>query len=318
MIVAPRRRAVWGEHRHRALLEYEDLALLASEGGSSVVFFGYSDDLRHFSDRCGARDGIHLHEFEGDDGWVRDNGPFTLVQDDEVLFVDFKFNSWGGRFLPCERDDGFSRWLAQTWDVSYERVDFVLEGGAIALDGQGTALVVEESALAPSRNGELSRLDFESVVGPALGIQKFLWLPYGLVEDLKNTDGHVDNVAAFLAPGHVLLQSTDVDDVNFERLRENAGRLSSATDANGRPLVIDFVNLLPRVHIPGVGQQPAPYLNYVRCARRIILPSVDPGMDPYAESVFRGLFPTLDICFTKAWAMTYGGGGPHCVSLNTL
>jgi agmatine deiminase len=259
---------------------------------------------------------VAIHTWPIDDGWLRDNGPISVRVNGHHRLVDFEFNSWGSRFVPYSGDNSVGELLSSVTGVERVRVPFVLEGGAVSFNGRGTALVVEECVLSLSRNGRTSKGRFEDVLHQHLGIRKVIWLPYGLIEDLKNTDGHVDNVAVFVDEARVLVQQVEPTNPNYTRLRDNYRVLVGARNADGEPIEVETVSVLPYARMPDGTEQPCPYINFVVVPGAILVPSVRSGLDEAARSVFGGIFPGRRIEFVESLALTYGGGGPHCVTLN--
>ena len=219
-----------------------------------------------------------------DDGWIRDNGPIGALEGDKLVAVDFRFNSWGGRFAPWDGDESVGAAVASSLLCEHRVVDFVLEGGAISFNGRGVATVVEECVLNPSRNGVVSRADFESIVFRALGVHHVIWLPYGILEDLDNTDGHVDNVAVWIGEDHVLVQLSSPDNVNFPRLSANLETLAGVVLGDGRQLRT-VVPHLPYAEIPNGRRQPAPYINFVFTNHKVLVPSVGDVADPARRNI---------------------------------
>ncbi len=187
---------------------------------------------------------------------------------------------------------------------------FVLEGGSIAVDGAGTLLSTEQCNVNPNRNPDATRGQLEDELRRQLGVERLVWLGQGLVED-ADTDGHVDNVAAFLAPGRVLLQTVaDADDPNFANARENRRRLMEA----GLD-VVDF-ELLPRTTRPGGEAVVVPYMNFYLCNGAAIVPvaELDPEMDEEALRRLRALLPGREVVGVPGRVLALGGGGVHCIT----
>jgi len=186
---------------------------------------------------------IRVVEMSSDDAWVRDTGPTFVVNDSgELRGVDWTFNAWGGfdggLYAPWNHDDQVAgKILAIERCARYRTEGFVLEGGAIHVDGEGTLLTTEECLLNPNRNPQLSRGEIEAVLHAHLAVDKVIWLPHGLYND--ETDGHVDNFCCFVRPGEVLLAWTDdASDPNYPRCQAAMHVLESARDAKGRQLVV--------------------------------------------------------------------------------
>src|SRR4051795_8027062 len=150
-------------------------------------------------------DAVEIWEAPIDDSWLRDSGPIFR---DDGSGVQFGFNAWGGKFPPWDDDATIAGRLCDHMGMPWERSEMVLEGGAIAVDGAGTLVTTEECLLNPNRNPGWSREQIEGELRERLGAERVVWLPYGLVED-RDTDGHVDLVAAFVRPGVVALLAVD-------------------------------------------------------------------------------------------------------------
>src|SRR5258705_5986257 len=177
-----------------------------------------------------------------DDSWMRDVGPTGVVDGrGAVRGVDWRFNAWGGLagglYFPWDQDDLVARKVLDIERLDRYRAPLGNEGGAIHVDGQGTALVTEQCLLNPNRNPDLSRHDVERHLADYLGAQTVIWLGQGVVED--ETDGHVDNMACFVKPGVVALHWTDdTRDPQYEASRDALERLTLARDARGRELSV--------------------------------------------------------------------------------
>src|SRR3546814_397380 len=197
-----------------------------------------------------------------DDSWLRDTGP-TFVVDGRggVAGVDWRFNSWGERFLPYDKDAMVAERLLGQLDVERYAAPLVLEGGSIHVDGAGTLLTIEEGLLNPNRNPGLDRAAIESLLRGHLVAEAFVWLGQGLDKD--ETDGHVDNIACFVEPGVVMaVTCDDPADPNHAILADNLVRLKKARDARGRALeVIELTQPREASHLDG--ERPAlSYGNY--------------------------------------------------------
>jgi agmatine deiminase len=216
----PTREAIWNPIAPQACEEYVQIieAILPYE---PVVVVCRQQDEDRVASLIPKEAVLVAHPI--DDGWIRDSGPLAIRVGESLVAVDFAFNSWGGRFAPWTGDATVGEMLARYCDVPREYVPFVLEGGAISFNGDGTALVIEECVLNKNRNGAVSRKRFESLIGAHLGVDKVIWLPFGLLEDLAGTDGHVDNVAIFVDVDRVLVQMVDQMNPNFGRLSRKRG-----------------------------------------------------------------------------------------------
>jgi agmatine deiminase len=245
---------------------------------------------------------------EIDDSWLRDNGPVFVLDEDtgERSAVHFGFNAWGERFAGYARDAAVGAVLAERLGDPVRRAPLVLEGGSIAVDGSGTLLTTEQCLLHPNRNPGLDRAAIEAVLREHLGVRRVVWLGHGLVED-RDTDGHVDLVAAFTGPGRVLLQAVPDDNPNAARCAENAVRARAAG------LDVVELDLLPYATVAG-RRVAAGYLNLYVANGAVIVPVT--GADSDAEALARigAEFAGREVVSVPGAALAYGGGGPHCIT----
>jgi agmatine deiminase len=266
---------------------------------------------------------------------MRDVGP-TFVVDDRGgrRGVDWKFNAWGGLegglYFPWDRDDQVARKVLEIERADRYRAPLVLEGGAIHVDGEGTVLTTEECLLNPNRNPELSREQIERALLEYLGAEKVVWLGAGVFED--ETDGHVDNIACFAAPGKVLLTwSEDEDDPQHAISRDARERLEAATDARGRSFEVVFLPSPGPLQVSaeeaegvdaGEGTQPrragdrmaASYVNFYLGNSRVVMPLLDPRHDDEATAILRRVFPDREVVGVPAREILLGGGNIHCIT----
>ena len=194
------------------------------------------------------------------DIWLRDTGPIFARTGERLVALRFRTNGWGGKFdLPADRTVGDE--IARLAGVPTRKFDFVLEGGAVEQDGEGTILATRQTLLNANRNGWTER-QAEAALREALGAKKIIWLDEGLLND--HTDGHIDTIARFVAPGRVVCQSpAGADDPNAAILNEIARALEAATDAAGRKL--DVVRIpSPGLVVNDLGEvAPASHVNFV-------------------------------------------------------
>lgn len=247
-----------------------------------------------------------------DDAWVRDSGPtFTVNPDGALSGVDFRFNGWGK--FPHGRDAKLASILLSRLGIARVPSDLVCEGGALHVDGQGRCLLTESVLLNDNRNPGMVREDVERELSRTLGVHDFCWLPAGLEDD--DTDGHIDELACFTAPGRLLaLVSDDPSDANHAILAENYERLCAfARDA-------DFPT--PPVTVL---QPPARYLDGVRLARSyinfylpngaVVMPGyAEPAHDRAARDVVARCFPEREVVQVDCSRLVSGGGNIHCLT----
>jgi agmatine deiminase len=251
---------------------------------------------------------VELLEAELDDCWMRDNGPiFVTDARGEVAVVHFGFNGWGGRYPPWDNDARVPEVVARHLGVRRYVAPMVLEGGSFFVDGEGTLLTTEQCLLHPNRNPHLSREQIEQTLADYLGADRCLWLGQGHHDDFA-TDGHVDGIAGFVAPGRVVLHAP-AHPAHPDRARgqDNVARLESARDARGRAIDV--------VRFDTGGTRGIAYLNLYRCNGGVVVPVAGDEHDEAAVAAIAELYPGRQIATVHAAELfTYGGGGPHCIT----
>ena len=285
----------------RAIADYEPVWMLALPANA--------DEARRV---CGSD--VEVVEIELDDSWLRDTGPlFVRLPDGELAGVDFEFNGWGGKYRPFDADARLAAAVLERLDLPRRPGGCVLEGGAITVDGEGTLITTESVLRHPARNPGMSRHELELILGPALGVERVIWLADGLAED-RDTDGHVDNVCHFIAPGRVLVQTApDVDAPNHAILEANREVLHAARDARGRALeVLELPHLpyLPDAEPPIV----VPYLNFYLANDAVIVPVTGAADDARALELIGRALPDRAVVSVPGTILARGGGGVHCIT----
>ena len=262
---------------------------------------------REAADACRSAN-VEVAEWPIDDSWTRDMGAVIVTDGERRAGVDFVFNSWGEKFEPYDEDARFASRMCGA--LALDLIDaspFVLEGGAITVDGQGTLITTEQCLLNPNRNPTLTREQIEYELQRRLGVTKVVWLPYGILED-DDTDGHVDNVCAFIGPGRVMAQTTaDQQDPNYDRLRHNVGVLEQAG------LEVVELDTLPRATVDG---EPVviPPLNAYLANEAVIVPVTDGVVAQRARWIWQSVFPEREVIGVPGATLAYGGGGVHCIT----
>ncbi len=278
---------------------------------------------------------VRVVEMSNDDAWIRDSGP-TFVVDDagDVRGVDWDFNAWGGLvdglYFPWDQDDAVARKVLEIEGADRYKAPFVLEGGSIDVDGEGTLLVTEECLLSPGRNPDLTREDIEVLLRDHLGVEVIVWLPFGVY--LDETNGHVDNFCRFVAPGEVMLTWTDDEaDPQYERSAAALEVLEKTVDARGRTLEVvkiiqpgpifitdeesqgvdSIAGTLPRE----TGDRLAgSYVNSYIGNDIVVLPIFDDANDDAAVAAYTKLFAPRKILTVPGREILLGGGNVHCIT----
>ena len=303
----PCREDLWGETLQQARSDYATVANAVGAFEPVTMIANPGEQTVQARAACSAA--VEVVELELDDSWLRDCGPiYTIGDDGSRVAVHFRFNSWGEKFAPWDKDAAVGARIAELLGDSVREADLVLEGGSILTDGEGTLLTTEQCLLNPNRNPSMGRDEIESALREHLGVEQIVWLGDGLVED-RDTDGHVDLIAAFTSPGHVLLQTVEAGNPNHDGCVENARRLRAAGIA---------VSQLPLLSYGEVaGERVAgSYMNFYICNGGVIVPvaGVDPDMDEEALAVIAAAYPGREVVGVPGLVIAYGGGGPHCIT----
>ena len=285
----------------RAIARFEPVTMVARPGQGAAA-----------SELCG--DGVEVVELPIDDSWFRDSGPiFVLGPDGERAGVDFRFNSWGSKHSPWDADDRISALLLDRLGVPRIASSMILEGGSVTVDGEGTLITTEQCLLHPNRNPGLTKDQIEAELKAGLGVTKVIWLPYGGLDDTE-TDGHVDGVCAFTAPGRVLVSlPDDPDHPDFARMRANRAVLERETDARGRKLEVLDLPQSAFVEVDGE-QTEVGYLNFYVANGGVVVPVADIPADAGALAVIAAAFPDRKVVGVRSRVVGFGGGGVHCIT----
>ena len=301
----PARETMWQERFAEAKAEHAAVvnAIAAFEPVTLAV-----DPSQEAEARAAVRGVVDIVAIPLDDSWARVSGPIFVTADGARAGVHFGFNAWGEKFSPYDRDAAFgARVLEHLGEERVDAGDLILEGGSIAVDGEGTLITTEQCLLHPSRNPKLSREQIEARLLEALGVERVVWLGLGLVED-EDTDGHVDNICAWIEPGKALLQTVaDESDPNYEHCRENARRLADAG------IEVVELDVLPRLDADGPPTV-VPYVNYYVANGALIVPVTGAETDADALALLERLYPGREAVPVSGTTLALGGGGVHCIT----
>jgi agmatine deiminase len=280
----------------RAIADFEPVIMVCNPGDESSV-----------RDHCGAS--VEVLPIPIDDSWMRDSGPiFVRDRVGEVAAVSFRFNAWGERSPFWAKDDAMPRAVANHLGMRTFEAPFVLEGGAVLTDGEGTLFTTEMCLLNPNRNPNMTREEIEQGLLEYLGADAVVWLPFGMAGDVGPvaTDGHVDGVAHVVAPGLLLLLvPDDPGDEDYAFGRANLERLAACVDAGGRTI--------EAIHLVGADGRNA-YANCYVANGVVIAPVVGAPSDEAGLAQLSEAFPDREVIGVAAGTMAFGGGGPHCIT----
>jgi agmatine/peptidylarginine deiminase len=264
-------------------------------------------------------DRIIFRKIPTDDYWARDHAAISTFENGCPVINDFIFNGWGMKY-PAGLDDLVTRRLFESSPavfapkVKLVRRRFVLEGGSIDTDGQGSLLTTASCLLSKNRNSILSKVQIEKYLRSSLGVDRFLWLEHGHIAG-DDTDGHVDTLARFCSEDAIAyVQCTDPTDPHFEDLRLMEDELKSFRRRNGLPYRLLPLPLPENVTFKGESQ-PATYANFLIINGAVLLPFYDVPEDEMAAEVLREAFPDREIKGVYCRPLLKQYGSLHCVTM---
>lgn len=255
---------------------------------------------------------VTYHRLPLDDVWLRDNGPIFVRRGNDLAFVNWRFNSWGGKFN-WEHDDQVPEYVAQVLGAAHWDRPEVLEGGGLEVNGLGVGLTTRSCFLTDTRNPGLTEEGYGALLNDTLGVSRLLWLDGGLEND--HTDGHIDTITRFTDERTIVTSvESNPADPNHAVMQKNLEALRRMTDQNGQPFRI--VELpLPASRLEGAeGRLPPTYANFYIGNGFVVVPMYGDPNDAQAIEVLRPLFPQREVIGLPSRKIIEGGGSFHCVT----
>lgn len=262
-------------------------------------------------------DNVRFLECETNDTWARDHGAITMTDTDGPSLLDFTFNGWGLKFA-SDKDNCITRRAVEAGVLKGQyinRLGFVLEGGSIESDGQGTLLTTSECLLSPNRNGQLNKVEIEEFLRSTFHLERVLWLDYGYLAG-DDTDSHIDTLARFCSPDTIAyVQCCDKEDEHYEALRQMEEQLKSFRTLNGEPYRLLPLPMADKIEVDGE-RLPATYANFLIMNEAVLYPTYcQPENDLRAREVLQQAFPRYEIIGIDCRALIKQHGSLHCVTM---
>ena len=260
---------------------------------------------------------IVLRVVASNDTWARDHGPITVLCQNEPTLLDFGFNGWGGKY-PHELDDIITRRLHETDAFGHtplQRVDLVLEGGSIEVDGSGTLLTTTRCLLAPTRNPKLRRERLEATLKELLGVNRILWLQHGYLAG-DDTDSHIDTLARF-CDAHTIayVACDDPADEHYAELTAMEQELKQFRAADGAPYRLAPLPWPRAKYNEDNERLPATYANFLIINGAVLVPTYDDPADAVALARLKDCFPDREMVAIDCLPLIYQYGSLHCVTM---
>ncbi len=291
----------------KAIIPYQKVVIVAADIDSVKT------DLHDV-----ATDNILFYQMPTNDTWARDHGAITVLNDDKPALLDFQFNGWGKKF-DAHLDNNITHNLYQknlfTSDVSYvSHLDFVLEGGSIESDGQGTLLTTIPCLLEPNRNPQYTQCEIEAYLKLHLGAERVLWLQNGFLEG-DDTDSHIDTLARLCSPDTIAyVQCTDKNDVHYEALQLMEQELLFFKQNNGEPYHLVPLPMADAVYFDDE-RLPATYANFLIINQAVLVPTYGTEKDEQVLLIFKNIFPDREIIGINCSVLIKQHGSLHCVTM---
>ncbi len=310
----PSHEALWAEDLAAAQAEVAALARALAGPGAERVRLLVRGDAAEAAARALLEGvgGLEIVRGQFGDVWLRDTGPIFVKRGEETTAEAFRFNGWGGKYV-LDDDELVAEQIAAAAGSPRVEHDFVLEGGAVDADGLATLVTTRQCLTNPNRNRGWTQASAEAALAGALGARKVLWLGEGLAND--HTDGHVDNLARFVAPGVVACPvGFGRDDPNTSVYGEAAACLASTTDARGVEVQVVRLPSPGRILDADGDVVPASHMNFVIANEAVVMPLYEDRASPLALDALAALFPERAVIGLSSRALLSGGGSFHCIT----
>lgn len=336
IILLPYRKDTWRANARPALNEYKNVIKAIAK--FEPVYVGISPKIyKTVASQFEGLDNVKPFKVKYNDSWARDTSPIFVTNGQHLRAVDFRFNAWGGEvdglYSNYKDDDAFAHFVDRKLKIQEYRLEaFILEGGSIHVDGEGTCIVTKACLLSKGRNPTMSQNEIEEMLKTYLNVSKVIWLEHGIYND--ETNEHVDNMACFIKPGVVALAWTDdKEDPQYKFSSEAYKLLRKSTDALDRPIKVVKVKLPKPIYsndtdakgirsgkynaVPRVAgtRLAASYINFYQGENFVIMPGFGDPQDAVAKKQLQALYPNKEVIQIYSREILLGGGNIHCITM---
>ena len=314
LMAFPHKNTDWNSNLKSALVPFIRIAQAIAYKTPVYIICDNSQDISGLF--CSTRN-MSFIEIPTNDTWIRDYGYISIVENGEVKLLDFTFDGWGGKF-EASLDNEVNRVLHKKGYMGItplESIDFVLEGGSIESDGEGTILTTSKCLCNPNRNGGLSKEEVEERLSEYLGAKRVLWLDYGYLAG-DDTDSHIDTLARFVSNNTIMyVQCLDEDDEHYEELKKMEEQLKSFRRVEGEPYRLIALPM-PTAKFDKEGNRlPATYANFLITDGALIYPTYSVDEDKNVHKIFKDFFVDKEIIPIECSRLIEEGGSLHCSTM---
>jgi agmatine/peptidylarginine deiminase len=293
----------------KLILEYQDLILVVND-------VDCKNRIDSALSKASPPHNWHSYIVQSNDTWARDHGPISIYQDNQLTLLDFTFNGWGGKYA-ANWDNQITQKLLELGafpDTDYQKHDWVLEGGSIETDGEGTLLTTAPCLLNPNRNPEMDRITIESALSEALGVNRFLWLDHGYLAG-DDTDSHIDTLARF-CDRHTIafVECQDSQDEHYEALSQMRETLKTFRQVDGSPYRLIPLPMPDAIYEEG-RRLPATYANFLILNEAVLVPIYQQAKDQQAIAALAEAFPNRTIIPVDCRVLIRQNGSLHCITM---
>ena len=268
---------------------------------------------------CSTRN-LTFIEIPTNDTWIRDYGYISIYENGEKKLLDFTFDGWGGKF-EAKLDNAVNAALHKKGymgTITLEAINFVLEGGSIESDGEGSILTTTSCLCNPNRNAGLSKTAVEKKLKETLGTLRVLWLDYGYLAG-DDTDSHVDTLARFVNKETIVYVKCDnKEDEHYEALQKMEAQLKKFKTLEGKSYTLIPLPMTEAIYDTQKNRLPSTYANFIICNEALLYPTYHDNNDKIAHEIFKGLFPNKEIIPIECLKLIEQGGSLHCSTMQVM
>ena len=317
LLTWPHKKTDWAEMLEEVEGCFTQIAEAISKYEKVLIVCPDQKELRKKLAHCNLEN-ILFQEISSDDTWARDHGAITVIQDDNLTLYDFSFNGWGNKFS-ANQDNEITAKLFKSGvyadDVKYiDYLNFILEGGSIESDGEGTLLTTSACLMSKNRNEHLSRSSIEDQLKSLFGLKQILWLDHGYLAG-DDTDSHIDTLARFCNSETIAyVKCDDPNDEHYEHLSKMETELKGFKTLDQRPYRLVALPMADEVYDQG-DRLPATYANFLIINEAVLVPFYDSPKDKLAAEILKLVFPDREIIGIDCRALIKQHGSLHCVTM---